>query len=284
MRDCSVIRVSNFDNRPGKIFFQGLEDCRSSIIISKKKAKTDDKTSIYSTKYNRWYATERNRLFNHLEFVECSKAITPGVIPKVGKELELDILLKLNSQSSTLSHYLRNNGNIAVWYSRPVRYWVKAADFVPAFKSGGRKISSNLHKLNVDDHAIQKQLIAILNSSLFYWFFIVTSYCRDLNINDIKNFHIDLDRMAPEDRELLEEYCIELMKDLREHSKTKKANYKSGGVELQEFNVKYSKHIIDKIDEVLAKHYGLTDHEKDFIIHFDEHFRQKDIGQSNRLF
>ena len=68
--NCSLIRISNYDNRPGKIFLQGFEDCRSSIIICKKKVKSNEDTSIYSTKYNRWYANERSRLFTNLDFVE----------------------------------------------------------------------------------------------------------------------------------------------------------------------------------------------------------------------
>ena len=279
LKNCSLIRISNYDNRPGKIFFQGLEDCRSSIIICKKKVKSDENTSIYSTKYNRWYTNERSRLLTSLNFVECTDLVSSGVIPKIGKELERDIFLKLKNKRFTISKYLLDyDSNFPVWYSRPVRYWVKASNFIPVFRGSGRKVSSNLHKLNTPNRIIQHQIIAILNSSLFYWYFIVTSYCRDLNVTDIRNFPVNLDEIEPLDSKLLVEYSAELMKDLKEHSTTGKANYKKGGiVELQEFNVKYSKEIIDKIDGVLAKHYGLTEEEKNFIIHYDERFRLQDI-------
>ena len=60
------------------------------------------------------------------------------------------------------------------------------------------------------------------------------------------------------------------MEDLKKHSKVKKASYKKfGTVNYQEFHVRYSKSIIDKIDGVLARHYGLTQAETDFIINFD---------------
>jgi hypothetical protein len=68
---------------------------------------------------------------------------------------------------------------------------------------------------------------------------------------------------------------------LKNHSKIKTANYgKSGTVNYQEFHARYSKSIIDKIDEVLTKHYGLTEEETDFIIHYDERFRLQEIGQN----
>ena len=40
--------------------------------------------------------------------------------------------------------------------------------------------------------------------------------------------------------------------------------------------IKLSKPIIDEIDKVLAKHYGLTDEELDFIINYDIKYRMGD--------
>ncbi len=39
---------------------------------------------------------------------------------------------------------------------------------------------------------------------------------------------------------------------------------------------KYSKNIIDEIDRVLARHYGFTDEELDFIINYDIKYRMGD--------
>ena len=47
----------------------------------------------------------------------------------------------------------------------------------------------------------------------------------------------------------------------------------SGRVEYDEIYVKLSKTIVDKIDFVLAKHYGFTDEELDFIINYDIKYR-----------
>ena len=40
--------------------------------------------------------------------------------------------------------------------------------------------------------------------------------------------------------------------------------------------IKYPKPIIDEIDKVLAKHYGFTDEELDFIINYDIKYRMGD--------
>ena len=47
----------------------------------------------------------------------------------------------------------------------------------------------------------------------------------------------------------------------------------TGKTETQSFEVKRSKPIIDKIDRVLAEHYGFTEEELDFIINYDIKYR-----------
>jgi hypothetical protein len=48
---------------------------------------------------------------------------------------------------------------------------------------------------------------------------------------------------------------------------------RTGTVGYQEFYPKYSKPIIDKIDELLSNHYRLTEEQKKFVINFDLRFR-----------
>lgn len=54
--------------------------------------------------------------------------------------------------------------------------------------------------------------------------------------------------------------------------------YQTGFVKFQQFYPDKSKLIIDKIDRVLAQHYGLTDEELDFIINYDIKYR---MGREN---
>jgi len=46
-----------------------------------------------------------------------------------------------------------------------------------------------------------------------------------------------------------------------------------GATETQSFKISLSKPIIDEIDKVLAKHYGFTEEELDFIINYDIKYR-----------
>ena len=61
---------------------------------------------------------------------------------------------------------------------------------------------------------------------------------------------------------------------LEETSDVQAATYNIGGaVQYQRFSPASAKPIIDKIDHVLARHYGFTEEELDFIINYDIKYR-----------
>lgn len=64
------------------------------------------------------------------------------------------------------------------------------------------------------------------------------------------------------------------MQDFQENSKIVTNNYQQYGIlNIQSFQPRQSKGLIDQIDTVLAKHYGFTDEELDFIINYDIKYR-----------
>ncbi len=64
------------------------------------------------------------------------------------------------------------------------------------------------------------------------------------------------------------------MEDYKSKSQMKpKKSSKTGNIEYQEFYPRFSKPIIDEIDRVLARHYGFTDEELDFILNYDIKYR-----------
>jgi hypothetical protein len=62
----------------------------------------------------------------------------------------------------------------------------------------------------------------------------------------------------------------------------KEVNTNHGIVLQRQYYVRKSKPIIDEIDKVLAKHYGFTDEELDFIINYDIKYRMGDeLGEES---
>ena len=79
--------------------------------------------------------------------------------------------------------------------------------------------------------------------------------------------------LAPRDAKKLGEIKVRLQQDLIANSVTKQIKTQAGQITFQEFYPKKSKLIIDEIDAVLARHYGFTDEELDFIINYDIKYR-----------
>ena len=78
----------------------------------------------------------------------------------------------------------------------------------------------------------------------------------------------------------LSELGKDIEEDYQNNSHVIERNYSKKGrlftMRKQHFYIKYSKPIIDEIDKVLAKHYGFTDEELDFIINYDIKYRMGD--------
>ena len=73
---------------------------------------------------------------------------------------------------------------------------------------------------------------------------------------------------------------IKLESDYQKHSHIKERNYSKKGrvftMQKQHFFIKFSKSVIDEIDNQLANYYNLTKEELDFIINYDIKYRLGD--------
>ena len=100
----------------------------------------------------------------------------------------------------------------------------------------------------------------------------MSSDCRNLNRREIEMARLNLkDR---DGLELLANISHNLMADIRANSRLQKIRYqKMGTLQIQSTYPRLSKSIINKIDHVLAEHYGFTDEELDFIINYDIKYR-----------
>lgn len=180
--------------------------------------------------------------------------------------MENSILNKIKSFDS-VKRFIDDKGCLKLYYHNAPRYFLRFMDKAPYFYNDkvGVIVSPHIKTLIVDNESIG----VCLNSSLFYWWFIKFSNCRDLVMREIESFPI---------RNISERYLFdELLESLISNSHRKETFYKSTGkVIYDEFYPKLSKDIIDKIDKVLSKYYDFTDEELDFIINYDIKYRMGD--------
>jgi hypothetical protein len=262
--------ISTYGIRPAKLF-NGV-DQRLCIYLSEKR---DIKKKIFTTKYNRWNEKYRSQLFNTVEYVQVESSVYPNTIQKLYNIREIIILGKIMKMKNLNTFIEDKRGSIVYFHNAP-RYWIRAMNFTPYFwnERYGEQISTQMKKLVFKNNLEANVVVSVLNSSLFYWWFVILSDCRHLNMREIENFPVGLDVMSEDIKKTLAELADELMIDLDKHKNRKEAYYKTTGkVIYDEFFPKYSKPIIDEIDRVLARHYGFTEEELDFIINYDIKYR-----------
>lgn len=289
----SYIWYSSFAERPAKLF-NGVEK-RLTIIVTANSISDHQKTIV--SKYRRWQSDERvwepqagkeiPSLFQTLTYsiksCEYSDSIDSidGSIPKISTEQENEILRKLFSKEKHLRQYLLDQSKHEILYTRKLRYFIQFFDFVPKILNEKRHVIppselKTLYTRNENEKAI---ILSVLNSSLFFWFFVAFSDCRNVNRREILEFPIEVDSMNEEICVNLEKLSLELMEDFSDKSKMLEMNYKKiGKLKIQTFQPRESKPIIDEIDRVLAKHYDFSDEELDFIVNYDIKYR---MGRNN---
>jgi hypothetical protein len=158
-----------------------------------------------------------------------------------------------------------------LYYQEACRYWAKACKGLPFFRRNGQRMAP--------PHGRTKSFVSVeacafaaclLNSSLFYWFYSVFSDCEHINDALLKTFRIP----SSWNSERWVEHEKRLAHSLSENSTRKKILTKQGHkIEYDELNAAKSKAVFDQIDRALARQYGFTDDELDFIVNYDIKYR-----------
>ncbi len=259
--------VSTYDIRPAKLFV-GV-DQRLAIYISS----LSTSPQLFSTRYHRWNDEARPTLFTQLNYTSINNLLYANSFPKVGSVIECSIWEKLHNHRrlEDISH-----GQSKLYFHNAPRYWIRAMISAPYFwnERDGEKLSTQVKELFASQMDNAKVVAAILNSSIYYWWFVLLSDCRHLNMREIERFPVGLSEIPEAIKYELVDRCDCLMKSYSQHSVRKESTYKATGkVVYDEYYPRYSKAIIDGIDQVLASHYGLTNEELDFIINYDIKYR-----------
>ncbi|MFM6670376.1 MAG: Eco57I restriction-modification methylase domain-containing protein, partial [Dolichospermum sp.] len=270
MNNKSTLWISSFCIRPAKLF-DGV-DQRLAIYIMRIKSNTNN---TYSSKYHHWYHELRPNLLKILEYIDISQIKFTNSFAKLHCYIENSIWGKI-AHFSSLNKFMYKQKEEVIYFHNAPRYWIRAMNFIPYFwnEKEGNKISSQVKPIYLKTELDSLTVVAILNSSLFYWWFIILSDCRHLNMREIENFPVGLDKMSTYIKNQLITLTDKLMKDFQKNSFRKEASYKTTGkVIYDEYYPKLSKPIIDEIDKILAEHYGFTEEELDFIINYDIKYR-----------
>ena len=226
----------------------------------------------FSTNYKKWTSDDRDGLMERLNYIEVQRNRSACWIPKLGDSLEQHILKKCLAVKTAVKHFTSKSEYRVYYRTTGGLYWKVFTDFAPAFKLNRKKGHSSRETwFTLEKKAHVRPVIAALSSDIFWWWYTVTSNVRDLNPFDIQNFPLPESALAdPALRTLGARY----LKDLDKNSTMQVREQKqTGTTETQSFKIQKSKPIIDEIDTVLARHYGFTPEELDFILNYDIKYR-----------
>ena len=261
--------VSFFDDRPGKLF-DNLQHIRVAIPIMEI---GENSGVIATTGYNKFYSIYRSKVFDTLSYYSSKESRKDFSVIKVRDSIEESIMTKVWACSQHIRDYedVVKNSNF-VYYGYGYGYFGKILNRKSYFWGEKVKESTGDKYYYIQEEYDRNIFVGLINSSLFYWFYV--------NYSDGHNFTKTVIGAMPFDYEKDEGLVMkvyDLMSDLDEKKGRKCCNYKStGAVEYDEYYPKLSKPIIDEIDKLLAKHYGFTEEELDFIINYDIKYRMGD--------
>ncbi|WP_432291633.1 Eco57I restriction-modification methylase domain-containing protein [Clostridium baratii] len=259
-KECDVIFYSNYGDRPGTLF-NGVHQ-KLTIVIGKRSENKPVK--IYTSQYYHWYNEERVNIFDNIRYI-LNEYKNDDFYYKIGSSIQKDIIEKINKKNENLNYMTKKNKSLknSVFLGTRLTFWVKS--FI------NQKRSNEFKELyfNSEDEALVFN--AIINSSLYYFWWETVSDCWHLTNKELELFKFDYDTLNQEQKETLHRLSDKLEISLEANKKyigSKQTEY--------EYKHKLSKIIIDEIDKVLAQYYELTEEEYKYVIDYNLSYRMND--------
>jgi hypothetical protein len=277
------LHIASFSDQRGRLF--DLSHPRLCIILYAKPTSSAAAGKVFSTAYLKLGKESRRSLFEHLSYIEVTGLATPGIIPRYGSPLERTIAAKLARQAHTLGDYLTTSGPYPVYYTRKLSWFVQVTPFIPLILDarGQERAPSELKTLRFSSPVHAQLALAALNSTLFYWLITTGSDCRNLNRREVAGFPLDLASIRPTLQQQLCQLSGQLGEDLQRQARMRVMNYRAGGsLTIQCIYPAHSRALIDRIDQLLARHYRFSAEEEDFLLHYDETYRRVQIADQDQ--
>ncbi|HEY6286700.1 MAG TPA: Eco57I restriction-modification methylase domain-containing protein, partial [Ktedonobacteraceae bacterium] len=148
----SSLYVTSFSDQRGKLF--DIPHPRLCIIFYQKH---QGLKRVFSTTYLKPERKLREFLFQRLNFIEVTKEVRTGIIPRYGSQIEQRLHAKLHSQLQYLGHYVRKTGTHTLFFTRKLSWFVQVTPFNPRILDAQDRIRkpSELKTLLFPSRAIQ---------------------------------------------------------------------------------------------------------------------------------
>lgn len=257
------------DRNPAEMF-AGVK-MRLTIAIWQKQPQHQ----VFTTDYLKWFTDARPQLFHTLTYETATMTSSVASIPKTGSQVARRIVEKMATHTGKAGHNLSRKQFGYYYHDAPI-HWIRAFAFTPFFWSerDGEKVSSHFKPIWMGNEADTKLFITLMNSSLFYSFFVWWSNCRDLTTREVSRFPFSPSMFEPVVRAELLALGTKLMAQYRDIAQIIEVNYRTSGlVRYEQIDTKQCKSTMDEIDGVLGLHFSLLEDELDYVKNFHHKFR-----------
>ena len=242
--------ILSYADRPDCLF----DSVHQKLCIIIGKASVSE-VRTYTGNYQFWYNSERAELFSKTMVVE-NKFGNDSFIPKLGTVTDIDIYTKITNAKTLNSVYEKSRqGTESVYLNRREAFWMKAYRTLredPEYKVFSYKTAAEA------DYCY-----CLINSSLFWWYWICTSDCWHVS-KELNGF------MAPNPP--AGNRATELANNLRDKLEATKVFVGTAQTEY-EYKHKECMDEIHAIDDFVNRLFGLTEEESTYIKNFAFKYR-----------
>lgn len=242
--------ILSFADRPDSLFSAAHQKLCVCIF-----GKQEGKNELFTSSYAYWYKSERRELFDDLTVVK-NKYEDSRYIPKLGSKESLSIYKKVTEGDEFLFDKINRKSGEKLYLNMRAAFWIKVFDFPQ---------SSSEYKEYICNEGEVDYLYCLLNSSLFWWYWICISDCWHITQKELRTFAVKNDNKYDEQIKVLAEKLKLELENTKLYVGTRQTDY--------EYKHKDCIKIIHKIDDTINKIYGLNDKESTYIKNFALRYR-----------
>lgn len=251
LKSISEQYILSYADRPDCLFKSVHQ--KLCVLIGKKR---NGDTRVFTGNYQYWYKEERETLFDRSAAVKNNFSIGE-YIPKLGTTTDVNIYKKICQTSGYKPIMsLQGTGDAYVYMNMRAAFWIKA------FRNIHN--GSEYKCFNFDSEGQADYFSCLVNSSLFWWYWICVSDCWHITNKELNGFKVpyinDYDVVKR-----LSSALEKKLEDTKRYVGTKQTEY--------EYKHKSCLEEIHAIDDYINALYGLSDAESLYIKNFACRYR-----------
>lgn len=247
--------ILSYSDRPDCLFV-GVHQ-KLNIIIAQKCKNHKSFHTVYTSDYKYWYKSERSKIFSNNDMI-VNKFCQDDFYPKLSSQIEQDIFSKIHLQGQSILSRQTINERYFLYLNKRATFWIKSFIKEP--------YNSNEYSIMYYNKDYIHLINCVLNSSLYWFYWIKISDCWHLTNKELSNFYIpDISKYQADIFKKLSIKLNNMLEKTKVKIDTKQAMY--------EYKHRLCKEYIDLIDDELAKLYNLTKNELNYIKKYQLYYR-----------